>query len=279
MAETALFFGLTRDPHLSEVADRLESLGTKTLILDPTDPFEISFNPDRSQQIEIKQQTWGISAVWWRWKPGLLTRLRQECTALVFDDQTEAEWLAATKGIWRCNSKVAVNDFTGSLIYNNKISQLDLASSIGFKTPATRICNSKNTCKQLIDKGDWIIKPLTPALYTTPDQGDQPYNTATLDLNAVESCSAAEHRANASFIQSRIDRKSEIRANFIFGEIFARRFIPETVYNFDPEVHADWRPLYNYSGPVGDRGEPVTLPKSVVEKIFRYAEKSGLRLL
>ncbi len=279
MAAIALFIGLNRDPHIREVAKQLNQLGIQTEVLDPTNALQFSFNPTRPNQIELGGINFHISAIWWRWKPGLLSRLKQEQPDLDFDDQTEAEWLAATKAIWSINSEVAVNKFSGHLNFNNKINQLNLASNLGFSVPDTRVCNSKKSCMAFVANGPAIIKPLIPASFETRDQGTQPYSTATLNTELVEECTIEEHRSNASFIQTCIERKAEIRVNYLFGRVFARRFIPESIYNFDPSIHADWRPLYNFQGEKGDRGEIISLPPECIASINKYAKHTGMQIL
>lgn len=279
MKSTSVFIGSHRDPHLSLVRDRLAEFGHTALILDPTEPREIAFSPQRAGHVEIENEEFHVNLVWWRWKDSLFDRANAEANKEPQDQHDLDEWREGLKYLWAANRAACVNPFVTSIEFSNKLNQIELAGSLGFATPKTHLSNSKTKLQHIVSDQRLVIKPLTQSRYQDENGDLHPYDTAELLTAHIDGLSPAEHRSNIAFVQDYIEKRAEWRINVLYGDIYARRFEPTAMYNFDPAEQADWRPLYRYTGQSGERGAAVEVPDALADLVNAYASHTQLNIL
>jgi hypothetical protein len=279
MQNICLFIGVPEDPHLLLVRNRLRLKSVPALIIDPLCPDQLGYDPCEPNRISLRGVEYNISALWWRWKDSLISRAAVQRAEALPSKAVLDEWFSALKAIWAANAPRSVNAYLPSQQFSDKMAQLRLARSVGIKTPSTLLSNSKALTKQMRIRSPLVIKPFSHGFYVDREGHTQPYDTSIIEFNHIDSLSDDDHRMEISFLQEYIERRSEIRINYIFGDIIGRQFKPEAKMNFDPEVHADWRPLYAYTGVRGDRGEPFEIDDSLRTAIENYALHSQLNIL
>lgn len=279
MQNICLFIGTPENPHLHLVRNHLRLHSVFAFIIDPLCPDELGCDPCEPNRISLRGVEYNIAALWWRWKDNLIAKAAAERAEALPSRAVLDEWFSALKAIWAANARRSVNAYLPSHQYSDKMTQLRLARSVGIKTPSTLLSNSKELTKQMRIRSPLVIKPFSHGFYVDGEGHSQPYDTSILSFDHIDRLSDDDHRMEISFLQEYIERRSEIRVNYIFGDVISRQFKPEAKMNFDPEVHADWRPLYAYTGVQGNRGEPFEIKESLRAAILNYARQSQLNIL
>lgn len=273
----ALFIGYHLDWHLNEVRIFLrENYDILAFIIDPSHPMEIAFDPSSPNKINIEGAEYTIGCVWWRWKPYIDNDFRRSDS---YESLQHLEWNSFLKSIWFLNDKVSVHNFKSAIMYNEKLSQSEIARESGFKIPNTICTNSKNVISSRLNEDNLIIKPLRVGSTTSKDGSSELLSTSILLPKHLDEISADSILNSASYIQELIDKDYEIRLNYIYGHIYARKFERGKINRLVGKDLIDWRLVYQLHNKISDFSEEVSIPKSLSDKILRYAQITSLNLL
>ncbi|MEQ8435166.1 MAG: hypothetical protein RIA71_13095 [Oceanicaulis sp.] len=203
------------------MAFELSSLGRTCIIFDPSDPENFLFDPSEPHRIEIDGRSFEIACVWWRWKAYIDDEFRRQGMDV---GNQNLEWYSALKSIWILNSDRSVDTHRSAIYANEKLVQSHLASQLGARVPNSICTNSKLSIETFIQSSKAIIKPLRVSS-TRDENGDYLFlSTAELKREHIDALSSEELNNSVSYIQEFIDKDYEIRVNYLFGNIYARRF-------------------------------------------------------
>lgn len=144
----------------------------------------------------------------------------------------------------------------------NKIYQLLLAKEIGLTIPATLISNSYNDMGIFLSQGKHIIKPVHNARIMDGENSRIVY-TSEVKQDVVKE----EAEVNINYLQSKIEKISDIRATFIGKNCFAVAIDSQKL----EETCVDWR-----KGEHILQHTPIELPNDIQTKCIRMMERLGL---
>lgn len=164
--------------------------------------------------------------------------------------------------------KILRNAFWISPVYSireaeNKIFQLQLAKSLGFKIPKSLITNEVENAKRFNIDNNNIIKPIKTGLIDDII-GDKIILTSKVknntELERVKAC--------PTYFQSFIDKVGDIRVTVV-GEIVFPAFIESQEYT---ETQIDWRASENLKL----KYKKTKLPKNISKLCVNLTKKLGL---
>lgn len=148
----------------------------------------------------------------------------------------------------------------------NKIFQLEIAKSIGFKIPDSIVTNSFSDSVEFYDKinGRCIIKPIKSGLI---DDNDNPKVIFTNALTMRPS-SKEQIELSPNFFQRHIDKKYDVRVTVVGDATFATLIHSQN----NAETKIDWR-----CGENPLKHTKIELPDSIKEKCVLMLRELNLR--
>lgn len=261
--------GSNADPHIKSVAKHLTDLGANYLILDRFD-FEaasgshiLKFGNGNILHVGVGASSENISAIWWRQKPPFV--VPSENVSDYYDSVfTSQEWTHVIRFLeHKFQNTFAINDAHKAAIANNKIHQLDFASSHGFRVPKTLITNNHNAVEKFIDEvipNDVIFKTLNAYMNPVGILTYTSYINKELILQKKASISVAP-----GIYQEYIKKKAELRIMIVGDEVFSVKIFPTE------ENALDWR-----KDIFEDIYETYSLPQDISNKILELHKAFGL---
>ena len=156
------------------------------------------------------------------------------------------------------NKQWLTNPFKKNL---NKLEVLKIASTCGLNTPNSTIINSKN-----IEINNVIVKSVHEPLLTHYYGND--FMTYTNFLS-FEDLNSIPNNFFPSLIQTKIEKKYEIRVFFLMGKCYSMIIFSQN----DPQTQIDFR-KYNWDNP--NRWLPYKLPQQECVKIRKLMKKLDL---
>jgi hypothetical protein len=157
------------------------------------------------------------------------------------------------------------NNFYGSYLdefNNNKIYNLQLASTCGLKIPETIVTNNKIDLISFIRKN---TKYITKSLYQSPFMEDDKYFYSGSGTSFVEFKSIPDFFAS-SIVQEYIEKEIEIRIFYFDNNIYSMAIFSQ----YDELTKTDFR-NYNESKP--NRMVPFNLKNEILVKINKFIKK------
>ena len=152
----------------------------------------------------------------------------------------------------------------------NKLVTLNIAKSVGLRTPEFFVVNEKKSIECLIKNGNsYITKAMSDGVYLfESDEKRKGYFSYT-ELLARENIARYTEKMPPSFIQSKIEKHYEVRVFFLDGQFFAWAIFSQA----DDQTRTDYR-KYNYKKP--NRVVPYLLPEKIINKLSNLFKKIGL---
>jgi ATP-GRASP peptide maturase of grasp-with-spasm system len=152
----------------------------------------------------------------------------------------------------------------------NKLTTLNLARTVGFKTPECHVINERQLATRLLEDGhEYITKAMSDGVYLFDSEKDRKaYFTYTESLDA-HSLAGYPDRVSPSFLQSKIKKNYELRVFYLDGKFFAWAIISQS----SAQTSTDYR-KYNSQKP--NRVVPYSLPESLEQKLLDLFHKIGL---
>lgn len=161
-----------------------------------------------------------------------------------------------------------IGSFIKEVSSNNKLINLDIAESVGFKTPVTLITSSKKELIQFYRTHKSIITKDLRAPVNIKTRHKDIISTGVKLVNDQMLGKLKDYFAPI-FTQKYIDKKYEIRA-FIFSKsIYAMAIFSQK----DKQTKVDYR---NYNNQKQNRCVPVNLPKKIQDKIWAFMEETQM---
>jgi glutathione synthase/RimK-type ligase-like ATP-grasp enzyme len=257
-------------PTWGPIAAELESKGRQVLVYESDKValgiarFDISVTSAEGLQVAYNGQIINpeaIGAAWYR-RTGFIANTVADATQQLAID---GERRAIQAGIWHEISDAAwLNSPDRITLASQKVTQLALASELGFSIPETVITNNWDSISDNLP-ADIIFKSSHPllhgakgvlSLFTTPFKNNR--NSLPLASNPYP-----------GFWQPRLQKAREWRITAVDEEIFAA-----AIYTAD-DAKDDWRRHQEAAGKVLFRSE--RFPDELAERCLQYLGKIGLR--
>jgi len=152
---------------------------------------------------------------------------------------------------------------------NNKLINLHLASTSGFKIPHTIVSTNKSSVLNFIKKysNETITKTLKYPI--SVNDGNQKISGSLTKKLSEENLNIYEELVAPSFMQEMINKKYELRIFFLFETLFSMLIYSQN----DPQTKLDFR-NYNRSKP--NRFVPYKLPENIKMNVLKFIRSSGL---
>jgi len=152
----------------------------------------------------------------------------------------------------------------------NKLTTLNLARTVGLKTPDCHVINERQLATRLLEDGhQYITKAMSDGVYLFDSEKDRKgYFTYTESFNA-DSLASYPDRIPPSFLQSKIEKDYELRVFYLDGRFFSWAIISQS----SVQTSTDYR-KYNYQKP--NRVVPYSLPENLEQKLLDLFHKIGL---
>ncbi|WBQ13724.1 hypothetical protein L2D00_03325 [Hyphomonadaceae bacterium BL14] len=273
----ALFIGYRLDWHLNEVLKVVErDFGHKCILFDPSRPFEMCFDPNRPDGIMLEGVQYSIGCVWWRWKPYIDNEFRRSGD---HESYQNLEWNCLLKSIWLFNEHVSVHKYDNAVRYNEKLIQTNIARSIGFKSLESICTNKRSSILQCLELHRHVVKPLRIAVIKNSAGEDEFLSTSELTKSHLNEIEDSELVRSVTYIQSFVDKKYEVRLNYIFGRIFARIFSKSKIMEMFGKDLVDWRYVYEVHNRLDDFSDPFEPNGNLIALIEAYVRATGLNLI
>jgi ATP-GRASP peptide maturase of grasp-with-spasm system len=147
----------------------------------------------------------------------------------------------------------------------NKLSFMECARSVGFKTPDFVISNLRDDL-ETVNKDDYVTKGISEGLYLWDREETQSgYFSYTEDFNPISLINFPSKIAT-SMLQKKIDKVVELRVFYLDGLIFAMAIFSQS----DEQTATDFR-KYNMDRP--NRNVPVQLEAKVQRQLSELFAK------
>lgn len=156
-----------------------------------------------------------------------------------------------------------INPLFATIQGERKLLQLSIAKKLGLKTPSTLVTNDPQKIKKFIKRKPAIIKPISHGLQVTNEKTFSIY-TSAINQNDIQD--EKQLFEVPSFIQEKIENKSDIRVTVIDKSIFA------VSIKKDNDEEIDWRKptvIKSYS--------IISLPDEINDKLLKLNNELGLR--
>jgi ATP-GRASP peptide maturase of grasp-with-spasm system len=152
----------------------------------------------------------------------------------------------------------------------NKLITLNLARTVGLKTPEFHVINERQLAPRLLEDGQqYITKAMSDGVYLFDSEQDRKgYFTYTESFDA-DSLAGYPDRISPSFLQAKIKKSYEVRVFYLDGRFFAWAIISQS----STQTSTDYR-KYDYQKP--NRVVPYSLPESLEQKLLDLFRKIGL---
>ncbi|MEO5775452.1 MAG: grasp-with-spasm system ATP-grasp peptide maturase [Flavobacterium sp.] len=144
---------------------------------------------------------------------------------------------------------------------NNKILNLQVATSVGLEIPKTIVTNNK---KDLVNFCESNKRYITKSIFQSPNlkrKNEYLYGNGTIELNLTKTAEVF----SPSLVQEYIEKEIEIRIFFIEDNFFSMAIFSQG----DQKTKIDFR-NYNIDNP--NRNVPYNLPKQVLNKLKKFAQ-------
>lgn len=156
-----------------------------------------------------------------------------------------------------------INPLFATIQGERKLFQLSIANKLGLKIPSTLVTNDPKKIKEFIKRKPAIIKPISHGLQVTNEKTFSIY-TSTINQNDIQD--EKQLFEVPSYIQEKIENKSDIRVTVIDKNIFA------VSIKKDNDEEIDWRKptvIKSYS--------IISLPNEINDKLLKLNNELGLR--
>jgi ATP-GRASP peptide maturase of grasp-with-spasm system len=152
----------------------------------------------------------------------------------------------------------------------NKLTTLNLARSVGLKTPECHVINDRQLATRVLEGGRrYITKAMSDGVYLFDSEKDRKgYFTYTESLDA-DSLTGYPDRFPPSFLQCRIEKDYEVRVFYLDGRFFAWAIISQS----SAQTSTDYR-KYDHQKP--NRVVPYSLPENLQHQLSDLFRKIGL---
>ena len=152
----------------------------------------------------------------------------------------------------------------------NKLTTLNLARTVGLKTPECHVVNERQLAARLLEDGhQYIAKAMSDGIYLFDSEKDRKgYFTYTESLDA-DSLAGYPERIPPSFLQSKIKKNYEVRVFYLDGRFFSWAIISQS----SAQTSTDYR-KYDLQKP--NRVVPYSLPEHLEQKLLDLFRKIGL---
>lgn len=273
----ALFIGYKDDWHLNEVKSCLDDISEfKTIIFDPSNPVEIYFNTKNPNEVYIQNIPYEIGCIWWRWKAYVDDEFRRKGST---DTHNNLEWYHFLKAIWILNEDRAIHDYYNAIRYNEKLVQSQKARQAGLKIPDTACTNSRVHIEELLYQARRAVKPIRVASLMGENGQSTFLSTAELLKTHVEQIDDKSLNDSITLLQSFIDKSSEIRLNYLFGKIYARKFEKSKILKIFDKNIVDWRYVYELHNRVSGFSENYEPSSDMIAAVNQYCRNGNLKIV
>ena len=152
----------------------------------------------------------------------------------------------------------------------NKLIILDIAKSVGLRTPGFYILNEKQSIKNLVKYGEqYITKSMSDGIYLFESAEKRKGYFTYTELLTKERIEDYPEEISPSFIQSKIEKQYEVQVFYLDGQFFAWAIFSQS----DDQTRTDYR-KYNDQKP--NRVVPYLLPEKIIKKLSDLFKKIGL---
>ncbi|MFW9880753.1 MAG: MvdC/MvdD family ATP grasp protein [Candidatus Thorarchaeota archaeon] len=176
------------------------------------------------------------------------------------------QWISFIDGLRALKNVFWINDPIRNEEAENKILQLKIAESIGFKIPKTYITNDKELLNKFISdcKGEIILK----ALYSPLIEGDEKdYFIFTNKVSNLKDFPASRFKISPIIAQEYIKDKIDYRVTVIGNEIFAVKILLKN----GSLISSDWRLINDNISFI-----PCKLSNKIARKCLKLVRRLGL---
>lgn len=252
------------DAHATQVQRHLTSMGAAHLLLDTADlpgRASLSTHQDRGWAAtwtvnEVSHDLGDLRAMWWRRpQPFVLPDgvTNQTDRGFIVD-----ECAAAVAGLWTCLDATWVNDPDRDEAASRKMRQLQVAASLGLRTPRTCMTNDPDRARQFIasEPGDVIYKSFS----CTPQTWRETRRVSHGDHELLDLV-----RLAPVIFQEAIAGGIDLRVTIIGSRVF-----PAQIRTQDPDHEFDFR--VETDAPI----IPVVLPTGVQRRLLELMRFFGL---
>ena len=175
------------------------------------------------------------------------------------------ERIAFIEGLLETPNWLWVNRPTRIRMADNKLVQLQMATTLGFEVPETIVTNDPRVVRDFAATRRAIAKTISgPAVLL--ENSKKIIFTQALEPGADDSDSSIQ--VAPFIVQERIEPKSDLRVTVVGDELFATRITAAPTGASPP----DWRA----SPPEDLRYEPTTLPEQVESRCLAMMQRCGL---
>jgi ATP-GRASP peptide maturase of grasp-with-spasm system len=152
----------------------------------------------------------------------------------------------------------------------NKLITLNLARTVGFKTPECHVINERQSAAQLLEGGhEYITKAMSDGVYLFDSEKERKGYFSYTESLEVDSLASYPDRISPSFLQSKIRKKYELRVFYLDGRFFSWAIISQS----SAQTSTDYR---KYDARKPNRVVPYSLPENVEQKLLDLFRKIGL---
>ena len=144
----------------------------------------------------------------------------------------------------------------------NKIYQLQLAKEVGLTIPSTLISNHYASVEQFLKYGNHIIKPVHNARIK-----DEKYPKIVYTSEITQAIKKEEAELNINYLQTKIDKRSDVRATFVGERCFAVSIDSQKL----EDTRVDWR-----KGEHILKHTPIELPQEICSKCIQLMKRLNL---
>lgn len=266
-----LLIGKKDDPHIKGIQKELTILKEKSLLIDEftnSDSFNVRFDGCNTfatlcingKKLSVKQ----IKSVW---NSAPITISIQKKILEESKEFIDAEWAGGISSLWNATPSNWVNSPTAILSVHNRLKQLQIANSVGLKTPKTLITNDpKNFLLFYAECENNIIMKTLNGSRGLPD-GKRIFTTRITkkELQGID-----DLRVAPCMLQEYIPKKVEIRATIVGNTIHAVEIHSQ---NSAKTMH-DWR---HYDDFKKTPYFPHVLPRAISSKLLKFMKKTHLQ--
>jgi hypothetical protein len=206
----------------------------------------------------------GIGKVWWR-APRLPAKSRRGTDEIDIKERTA--FVASLPSILKCAWHSDPRDVDQA---NQKLTQLTIASSLGFNLPEYLISSDPNAIESFLKKRQSVVlKPLNEASKAITDENGTRVHLVKR-FEAAHLAEALRDRIHGPiFIQTYVEKDFDVRVTKVGGATFAHRIVTGST-----TAPVDWR-LDGYQHKEL-RFVPIQLPENIESRINTYLARLNI---
>ena len=255
-----LILGQKEDPHIYRALNYLHwKEGVDFIIFDRYSSPSVSISPS-----EVIKYLENVKSIWRRIKPPV-GNIEFKYSEIEEWNYFNKEWAVVEEYIqYKIPKEKHISSFDSNVPENNKIVQIEVAKSCGFKTPKTIISTVSEDVIDYFGSQKVVFKQ-----FSSVASGKKGVLLTTLvDKRKIHEC-RNEISICPGIFQEYIEKSAEIRVNVFGGEFYSAEMKKKRLPNMGP----DWRLGYHVPGAM----LPCRIDRNIERFCLDYLECLGLK--